>query len=67
MFGWDDFEEMLQAAVEGLGIAFLPDWGAGYDINSSALVQLFLCFKKNTRNSFSPESINSHMPLIDTF
>jgi DNA-binding transcriptional LysR family regulator len=32
---------MRQAAVEGLGIAFLPDWVAGDDINSGALVQLF--------------------------
>jgi hypothetical protein len=41
MFGCDDFEAMRQAAVEGLGIAFLPDWVAGDDINSGALVQLF--------------------------
>ena len=31
----------LAIAVEGLGIAFLPDWVAGDDINSGALVQLF--------------------------
>ena len=41
MFGCDDFEAMRQAAVEGMGIAFLPDWVAGDDINSGALVQLF--------------------------
>ena len=41
MFGCDDFEAMRQAAVEGMGIAFLPDWVAGDEINSGALVQLF--------------------------
>ncbi|WP_432525964.1 LysR substrate-binding domain-containing protein [Serratia sp. BFP-2025] len=41
MFGCDDFDTMRQAAVEGLGIAFLPDWVAGDDINSGGLIQLF--------------------------
>lgn len=41
MFGCDDFEAMRQAAVEGLGIAFLPDWVVGDDINNGVLVQLF--------------------------
>lgn len=41
LFGCDDFDAMRQAAVEGLGIAFLPDWVAGDDINSGALIQLF--------------------------
>lgn len=41
LFGCDDFEAMRQAAVEGLGIAFLPDWVAGDDINRGALTQLF--------------------------
>lgn len=41
MFGCDDFEAMRQAAVEGMGIAFLPDWVAGDDINRGTLVQLF--------------------------
>jgi len=36
MFGCDDFEAMRQAAVEGMGIAFLPDWVAGDEINSGA-------------------------------
>ncbi|ENZ7197695.1 LysR substrate-binding domain-containing protein [Klebsiella variicola] len=40
MFGCDDFEAMRQAAVEGPGIAFLPDWVVGDDIKSGALVQL---------------------------
>lgn len=41
MFGCDDFDAMRQAAVEGLGIAFLPDWVAGDDINRGTLIQLF--------------------------
>lgn len=41
VFNCDDFEAMRQAAVEGLGIAFLPDWVAGDDIKNGKLIQLF--------------------------
>jgi len=37
VFGCDDFEAMRQAAVEGLGIAYLPDWVAGPDIQAGLL------------------------------
>jgi len=40
MFGCDDFEAMRQAAVEGIGIAYLPDWVAGADIKAGLLSQL---------------------------
>lgn len=41
MFGCDDFEAMRQAAVEGMGIAYLPDWVVGHDIKQGVLRQLF--------------------------
>lgn len=40
VFGCDDFEAMRQAAVEGLGIAYLPDWVAGPDIQAGVLTQV---------------------------
>ncbi len=41
LFGCDDFDAMRLAAIEGLGIAYLPDWVVGQDINSGVLEQLF--------------------------
>lgn len=40
VFGCDDFEAMRLAAVEGMGIAYLPDWVAGEDIRAGLLTQL---------------------------
>ena len=40
VFACDDFEAMRLAAVEGMGIAYLPDWVAGPDINAGLLRQL---------------------------
>lgn len=41
VFACDDFEAMRLAALEGLGIAYLPDWVAGPDIKAGQLRQLF--------------------------
>lgn len=41
VFGCDDFEGMRQAALEGLGIAYLPDWVVGMDIKTGLLQQIF--------------------------
>ncbi|WP_415173866.1 LysR substrate-binding domain-containing protein [Pantoea sp.] len=41
VFGCDDFEGMRLAAVEGLGIAYLPDWVVGEDIKAGVLQQIF--------------------------
>lgn len=40
VFGCDDFEAMRLAAVEGLGIACLPDWVVGEDIQAGKLRQI---------------------------
>lgn len=40
-FACDDFEAMRMAALEGLGIGYLPDWVVGADIKAGLLVQLF--------------------------
>ncbi|MFM2477964.1 LysR family transcriptional regulator [Celerinatantimonas sp. MCCC 1A17872] len=40
IFVCDDFEGMRQAAVEGLGIAYLPDWVVGPDIQAGHLTQV---------------------------
>jgi DNA-binding transcriptional LysR family regulator len=41
VFACDDFEGMRLAAQEGLGIAYLPDWVVGPDIQAGQLRQLF--------------------------
>lgn len=41
IFACDDFEAMRLAALEGMGIAYLPDWVAGPDIKEGLLRQLF--------------------------
>jgi DNA-binding transcriptional LysR family regulator len=41
VFACDDFEAMRQAAREGMGIAYLPDWVVGPDIKAGHLQQLF--------------------------
>lgn len=41
LFGCDDFEGMRLAAVEGMGIAYLPDWVVGEDIKAGKLQLLF--------------------------
>jgi DNA-binding transcriptional LysR family regulator len=41
VFRCDDFDTLRQAALDGIGIAYLPDWVVGTDINRGALVQLF--------------------------
>lgn len=40
VFACDDFEAMRLAAQEGLGIAYLPDWVVGEDIQAGQLRQL---------------------------
>lgn len=40
VFGCDDFEGMRQAAVEGFGIAWLPDWVVGQDVKAGLLRQI---------------------------
>lgn len=40
VFGCDDFEAMRLAAIEGLGVAYLPDWVVGQDINAGLLTQI---------------------------
>ncbi|MBP4046943.1 LysR family transcriptional regulator [Chromobacterium violaceum] len=40
-FRCDDFEAMRQAALCGLGAAFLPDWVIAQDLAAGALIQLF--------------------------
>lgn len=40
-FACDDFEAMRLAALEGFGIAYLPDWVVGTDVNAGRLLQLF--------------------------
>jgi DNA-binding transcriptional LysR family regulator len=41
VFACDDFEAMRQAAQEGLGIGYLPDWVVGPDVKAGQLIQLF--------------------------
>lgn len=41
-FRCDDFEAMRLAALAGLGIAYLPDWVVGPDINNGQLQQIDL-------------------------
>lgn len=41
VFACDDFEAMRLAAQEGIGIAYLPDWVVGADIQAGKLRQLF--------------------------
>lgn len=41
-FRCDDFEAMRLAALAGLGIAYLPDWVVGPDINGGQLQQIDL-------------------------
>jgi DNA-binding transcriptional LysR family regulator len=41
VFACDDFEAMRQAALEGLGIGYLPDWVVGPDVKAGQLIQLF--------------------------
>jgi DNA-binding transcriptional LysR family regulator len=41
IFCCDDFEAMRKASIEGVGIAYLPDWVVGTDIKSGELTQLF--------------------------
>ncbi|MGV7210185.1 LysR family transcriptional regulator [Oxalobacteraceae bacterium A2-2] len=41
VFACDDFEAMRLAALEGLGVGYLPDWVVGPDIKAGALQQLF--------------------------
>ncbi|GAB7126157.1 LysR family transcriptional regulator [Silvimonas sp. JCM 19000] len=40
VFYCDDFEAMRLAACEGLGVAYLPDWVVGPDIQAGELVQV---------------------------
>ncbi|QEL57477.1 LysR family transcriptional regulator [Chromobacterium paludis] len=40
-FRCDDFEAMRQAALRGLGAAFLPDWVIAQDLAAGALIRLF--------------------------
>ncbi|WDZ97223.1 LysR substrate-binding domain-containing protein [Herbaspirillum sp. WKF16] len=41
VFACDDFEAMRLAALEGLGIGYLPDWVVGPDVKEGQLLQLF--------------------------
>lgn len=41
-FRSDDFEAMRIAALSGLGIAFLPDWVVGDDVNRGDLIRMTL-------------------------
>ncbi|TMV81204.1 LysR family transcriptional regulator [Thioclava sp. BHET1] len=40
VFRCDDFEAMREAALAGMGIAFLPDWVAGPDVQDGRLTRL---------------------------
>jgi DNA-binding transcriptional LysR family regulator len=40
-FRCDDFEGLRQAALRGLGLAFLPDWVVGSDLREGRLAHLF--------------------------
>lgn len=42
VFRCDDFEAMRLAALGGIGIAFLPDWVVGTDVQTQSLVRLHL-------------------------
>jgi len=50
VFRCDDFEAMRLAARSGMGIALLPDWVVGPDVNAGAL----------TRIRFLSETWNTH-------
>ncbi|MFM2480319.1 LysR family transcriptional regulator [Celerinatantimonas sp. YJH-8] len=39
-FGCDDFEGMRQAAIAGVGVAYLPDWVVGEDIQAGLLTPI---------------------------
>ncbi|MDQ0011360.1 DNA-binding transcriptional LysR family regulator [Luteibacter jiangsuensis] len=41
-FACDDFEAMRLAALAGMGVAYLPDWVVGPDINDGTLIQVAL-------------------------
>ena len=41
-FACDDFEAMRLAALGGLGVAYLPDWVVGPDVNAGDLVEVTL-------------------------
>jgi DNA-binding transcriptional LysR family regulator len=49
IFACDDFEAMRLAALEGMGIAYLPDWVVGPDVKSGKLQQLFPQWSENPR------------------
>ncbi|WP_115716894.1 LysR family transcriptional regulator [Gallaecimonas mangrovi] len=40
VFGCDDFEAMREAAVQGVGVAYLPDWVVGQDVQAGRLTVL---------------------------
>ncbi|WP_448095736.1 LysR family transcriptional regulator [Luteibacter yeojuensis] len=39
-FACDDFEAMRLAALAGMGVAYLPDWVVGPDINDGTLIEV---------------------------
>lgn len=41
-FACDDFEAMRLAALAGMGVAYLPDWVVGPDINEGTLIEVAL-------------------------
>ncbi|MEX1828333.1 LysR family transcriptional regulator [Luteibacter sp. CQ10] len=41
-FACDDFEAMRLAALAGMGVAYLPDWVVGPDINEGTLIEVTL-------------------------
>jgi DNA-binding transcriptional LysR family regulator len=41
-FACDDFEAMRLAALAGMGVAYLPDWVVGPDINDGTLIEVKL-------------------------
>lgn len=49
VFACDDFEAMRLAALAGLGIAYLPDWVVGHDVNRGELIEIDL--DRSARNA----------------
>jgi DNA-binding transcriptional LysR family regulator len=49
VFACDDFEAMRLAALEGLGVGYLPDWVVGPDIKAGTLRQLFPDWSRQPR------------------
>lgn len=50
VFRCDDFEAMRIAALEGFGVAYLPDWVVGEDIREGRLVQLLPGWSEDGRS-----------------